>query len=290
MLQACCDHVVATTGPIPNSAMLQLFTVLISHTPSPHLHARALAVLVHAAADSDKCCEFIKSGIMYRFAAVMAAYSDVPDIQHAALSLCALFISDRGKKSYIPHVGHGGVAQAASHSLPLFLVVGDIRGCVSCLDVLSSIASISSKRRDIVTSLTGIFQLIGSCMDMPTSGLQMLCSAYRLLVSISSSPQSQAVLSTVLWLHRFQTTMRNYCDSAELLEKVFSVMCRLPPISDELVMSILPHVITAVQIFRHGRVHVLGYGFLVKYKHLRDAFLECEGGTEVHEVAVSLVS
>ena len=60
--------------------------------------------------------------------------------------------------------------------------------------------------------------------------------------------------------------------------------------SDEVAKIVLPDVIAAVQAHPQGRVQSVGYGFLVKYKHIRTAFLECEGGAEVYDIAVSCAS
>ena len=84
--------------------------------------------------------------------------------------------------------------------------------------------------------------------------------------------------------------MACYRDSFELQDLACTVLVTLPPLSDELAEIVLPGVITAVQAHPQGRVQSVGYGFLVKYKHIRTAFDECEGGTEVYGIAVSCAS
>ena len=288
LLQALCDAAIVTPGPIPEPLILQLLTASMTHTRSFQLHLRALAALAHLLADRQNCSVILLSGGLYRIAAVMAACPDVPDIQHAALNVCALMKMepDTGYKK-VPDAGYGSIAQAAFNTLASLPALGDVLIHRAALDELTTIAKISSKMRDNVSNLPGLFQLIGSYMDTHATLVEMLCSAQQLLVSIAPSPPAQAVLSTPAWLHRLKHAIACYRDSFELQYHACTVLLALPPLSDALAKIVLPAVIAAVQAHPQGRVQSVGYGFLVKYKHLRATFDECEGGAEVHGITVS---
>ena len=237
--------------------ILQLLNAIMTHTRSPQLHARALAALAHLATNSDNCSLILSSGGLYRIAAVSAAYPDVPDIQRAALNVHALVKTE----SY----------------------TGDRKA----LDVGYNTATISSTLGDNVSALPGLFQCIRSCIDTHTTSVETQRSAHRLLVSIAALPLTQAALSTPAWLHWLKRAMAGYRHSFELQDHACTVLLALPPLSDVLAQIVLPGVIAAVQAHPQGRVQSAGYGFLLKYKHLRAVFFECEGGAEVYDIIVS---
>ena len=291
-MQALSDTIIATTGPIPDPLIFQLLTTIMTHTRSYQVHLQALVALAHVA-DRQNCAVILLSGGLYRIAAVMAAYPDVPVIQNAALSVCGALMKTE------PDTGYGSIAQAAFNTLASLPVQGDVPLYCSALDALSNIATISMKLRDSVTFLPELFKCIASCMDTHTALVEIQRSVCRLLVSIASSPPAQAVrstppaqaaLSTSAWLHRLKRAMACYRDSFELQDHACTVLLALSPLSDALAKIVLPDVIAAVQAHPQGRVQSVGYGFLVKYKHLSAAFFECEGGAEVYDITVSFAA
>ena len=287
LLQALCDTVIATTGPIPDPLILRLLAASMTHTRSSQVHMRVVAALAHSVADMLNCSLILSSGGLYRIAAVMAAYPDVPDIQRTALNVCAhMKIEHETDYRKVPDVGYGSIAQAAFNALAS---QGDVPIHCTALVALSNIVTISSKWRDNVSALPGLLKCICSCMDTHTTSVEMQRSACRLLVSVAPSPPAQAALSTSAWLHRLQRAMACHCDSFELQDHACTLLLALPPLSDALAKIVLPDVIAAVQAHPQGRVQSVGYGFLVKYKHLRATFDECEGGAEVYSIIVCSV-
>jgi hypothetical protein len=259
----------------------------MTHAASPQVHMHACEALARLVADRQKCAVVLSFGGLYRITAVMAAYPDVPDIQHAALNVCALMkIEADTDHSKVPDVGYGSIALAV-FAATLSPVLNAVPIRISAFDALSNIVAMSSKWRNNVLAMPGLFKCTGLCMDTHATSVELQCSAYRLLVSIASSPPAQAALSTPAWLHRLTRAMACFRDSFELQDHACTVLLALPPLSDELVNIVLPDAIAAVQAHPQGRVQSVGYGFLLKYKHLRAAFLECEGGAAVYDVTVS---
>ncbi len=74
-------------------------------------------------------------------------------------------------------------------------------------------------------------------------------------------------------------------DEEQVVKNAFNALIALSssPLSDELAKAALPTIIAIV------RAHPtrIGYEFLAKHVHHRTAFYECEGGTEVYDIAVS---
>ncbi len=290
--QALCGSIIATTDPVPDSSIVQLLATMTTHTASPQLHARVLAALTHLAADSDNCSLILSSGGLYRIAAVMAAYPDVPEIQHAALSVCGALmkIEPDSDDRETPDVGYGSITQAAVATLVSLPASNTWLIHDGALEELYNIASLSLGWLGSVASLSCLFQCVGSCMDMFATSVAIQRSACRLLEKIVTSQPAQAVLPSPSWLRRLKNAMSCGRESSELQDLACAVLAALPvaSLTSELSKIILPDVIAAVQAHPGGGdARYSGYDFLSQQVHLRATFHECEGGAEVLNIAVS---